>query len=161
MGRSTILADNNMFQVRPEDYQTLINKERETELHHTVARLIYLMSRAKKDIKTSIDFLCTWVRSPDKDEWKNIVRVIRYTRGTVHLPLIPRADVLGFIKWWVDASFDAQSDCKGNTGTMMFMGSGLIMEILWKKKKWEELNRSRYSGSGRRLATVPVIEILY
>ena len=134
MGRSTILADNNMFQVRPEDYQTLINKERETELHHTVARLIYFMSRAKKDIKTSIDFLCTWVRSPDKDEWKNIVRVIRYTRGTVHLPLIPRADVLSVIKWWVDASFASHPYCKGHTGSMMFMGSVLIMEISWKKK---------------------------
>ena len=81
MGRSTILADNNLFQVRPEDYQALINKERETALHHTVARIILFMSRARKDIKMSIDFLCTWVRSPDEDEWKNIVRVIRYTRG--------------------------------------------------------------------------------
>ena len=35
MGRSTILADNNMFQVRPEDYQALINKERK---HHYTTR---------------------------------------------------------------------------------------------------------------------------
>ena len=65
---------------------------------------------------------------------EKIVRVIRYTRGTVHLPLIPRADVLSVIKWWVDASFDAHLDCKGHTGAMMFMGSGLIMEISRKKK---------------------------
>ena len=133
MGRSTILADNNMFQVRPEDYHTLINKERATSLHHTVARLLFFMSRARKDIKISINFLCNWVRIPDEDEWKNIVRVIRYTRGTVHLPLIPRADVLSVIKWWVDAYFAAHQDCKGHTGAMMFMGSGLIMEISWKK----------------------------
>ena len=81
MGRHTILADNNMFQVGTEDYQTLLNKERATELYHMVAWLLFFMSRARKDIKMSIDFLCTWVRSPDEDEWKNIVRVIRYTRG--------------------------------------------------------------------------------
>ena len=58
-----------------------------------------------------------------------IVRVIRYTRGTVHLPLIPRANFLIVIKWWVDAPFAAHPYCKGHTGAMMFMGSGLIMEI--------------------------------
>ena len=65
---------------------------------------------------------------------EKIVRVIRYTRGTVRLPLIPRADVLSVIKWWVDASFAAHPYCKGHTGAMLFMGSGLIMEILRKKK---------------------------
>ena len=62
------------------------------------------------------------------------MRVIRYTRGTVHLKLIPRVDVLSVIKWWVDASFAAHPYCKGHTGAMVFMGSGLIMDILWKKK---------------------------
>ena len=82
----------------------------------------------------SIDLLCTWVRSPDEDEWKNVVRVIRYTRGIVHMPLIPRANVLSVIKWWVDASFATNPDCKGHTGAMVFMRSLLTMEILWKKK---------------------------
>ena len=91
------------------------------------------MSRARKYIKMSIDFLCTWVRSPDEDEWKNVVMFIRYTRGTVHMPLTPRVDVLSVIKWWVDASFAVQPYCKGHTGAMMFMGSVLIMEISWKK----------------------------
>ena len=81
MGRHTILADNNLFRVRPEDYQTLLSKEWATALYHTVAQLLFFMSRARKDIKMSIDFLWTWVRIPDEDEWKNIVRVIRYTRG--------------------------------------------------------------------------------
>ena len=68
MGRHTILADNNLFQVRPEDYQTLLNKERATELYHMVAWLLFFMSRARKDIKISINFLYNWVRSPDEDE---------------------------------------------------------------------------------------------
>ena len=52
----------------------------------------------------------------------------------MHLPLIPRADVLSVIKWWVNAYFAAHPDCKGHTRSMMFMGSVLIMEISWKKK---------------------------
>ena len=50
------------------------------------------------------------------------------------MPLTPRVDVLSVIKWWVDASFAAHPYCKGHTGAMVFMGSGLIMDILWKKK---------------------------
>ena len=52
----------------------------------------------------------------------------------MHLPLIPRDDVLTVIKWWVDSSFAAHPYYKGHTGAMMFIGSGLIMEISWKKK---------------------------
>ena len=59
---------DNIFQVSPEYDHTLLNKERETAFHHTVAQLLFFMSRAMKDIKMTIDFLCTLVRIPDEDD---------------------------------------------------------------------------------------------
>ena len=82
----------------------------------------------------AIDFLCTRVRSLNEYDWGNIARVLRYIRGNLHLPLILRANSLRFIKWWVDAPFSTNPDCKGHTGVMMSMGSGSIMELLRKQK---------------------------
>ena len=73
----TIQAANHMFKPRPEDEQTLINGEQATAFHHTVAQLIFFASRARKDIKMKINFLCNQVRIPDKDEWGKLVRVLR------------------------------------------------------------------------------------
>ena len=62
------------------------------------------------------------------------MRVIRYIIGTLHLLLILRAKILSVIKWWVDASFAADPDCKDHTGAMMYIGSGSIMELSRKQK---------------------------
>ena len=79
------------------------------------------MSRAMKDIKMAIDFLCTLVRITNEDDKGKLVRLLRYIRGTLHLPLILRADRLSFIKWWVDGSFAVHPYYKGHTGLMVYM----------------------------------------
>ena len=109
-GRSTIPAANHMLQVRPEDEKTIIKEEGGTAFHHTVAQLLFVTSSASKYIKMAIYFLCTQVRIPYEVDWGELVRVIRYIIGTLHLPLILRANVLSVIKWWVDASFAAHPD---------------------------------------------------
>ena len=43
--------------------------------------------------------------------------------------LILRAESLSVIKLWIDAYFASHPDCKGDTGAMMYMGSGSIMEL--------------------------------
>ena len=108
--RSTIPAANNIFQVRPEDERAILDEEWATELHHMVSQMLFVTSRARKCINMDIAFLCTKVRIPYKDEWGKLVRVIRCIIGTLHLPLILRADSPSFIKWWVDASFAAYPD---------------------------------------------------
>ena len=87
-----------MFKVRPEDKQTLIDKDKEAAFHHTVAQLVFVTSRARKQIKMAIAFLCNRVRIPKEDYRGNLVRVIIYIRGTLHLPLVLRSDILNVIK---------------------------------------------------------------
>ena len=67
-GRSTSLEDNNLFQVSPEEKQTLLDKERATAFHHTVAHLVFVTSRARKHIKMAIAFQCNRVRISEEDD---------------------------------------------------------------------------------------------
>ena len=109
-GIRTSLKANNMFQVRPEDDQTLLYKEQATQFHQTMPQLLFDTSRARKYIKMAIDFLRTPVRTPYKYGWGKLVRVIRYIIGTLHISLILRGDNPSVIKWWVDESFAAYPD---------------------------------------------------
>ena len=67
-GRSTIPEDNNLFQVRHEDEWMLLNEERSKVLHHTVAQMLFVTSRYRKDIKMDIAFLCNRVRTSEEDD---------------------------------------------------------------------------------------------
>ena len=80
-GISMIPEANNLFQVRPEDEQTLLNKDQATVFHHTVVHLLYSMSRSRKDINMDMASLCARVRIQDEDDWGNIVSVLRCIRG--------------------------------------------------------------------------------
>ena len=62
------------------------------------------------------------------------MRVIRCIRGTLYLTLILRFYRLSVIKLWNDESFAEHPYFKGHTGDMMSMGSGSIIELLWKQK---------------------------
>ena len=121
-------------QVRSEDKRKILDEERASELYHTVAQLLFFMSRVRKDTKTAISFLCTQVKILEEYKWGNLVQVLRYIRGNLHLPPIMRDYIMSAIKWRVNPYFSAHTKCKGHTGAMMSMGSGSIMETSWKKK---------------------------
>ena len=88
-----------------------------------MAQLLFCTARVRKDTKIPISFLSTQVRRLDNIDWVNLVRVLIYIRGTLNLPLVLRVNSLSVIKWWDDAYFAAQPDCKGHTGAMMYIGS--------------------------------------
>ena len=62
-------------------------------------------SRSRKCIKVVVAFLCIQVRIPDNSDWGKLVRVLKYIRGTLRLPLILRAEILSVVKCWFDSSF--------------------------------------------------------
>ena len=41
------------------------------------------MKRARPDLETSIDFLCTRVDKSDEDDWGKLRRVIAYVKSTI------------------------------------------------------------------------------
>ena len=64
------------------------------------------------------------MRGPDTDDYKKLVRVMKYIQGTIDLPLILSIDKSGNIKWYVDASFAVHKDMRSHTGGFMTMETG-------------------------------------
>ena len=64
------------------------------------------------------------VREPDMDDWKKLVHLMKYIRGTRALALILSADGSGILKWFVDASFAVRPNMRGHSGGGLTLGRG-------------------------------------
>ena len=47
--------------------------------HHTVAQLLFVSQRARRDIQTPVSFLTKRVKAHDRDDWNKLVRCLQYT----------------------------------------------------------------------------------
>ena len=121
-GSKSTAAPDNLFTVN-DDCEKL-SPEKIVQFHNLVAKTLYATKRARPDTCTSIAFLTTRVRAPDKDDWKKLVHLMRYLRGTRQLPLILSANGSGILKWWVDASFAVHPNLRGHSGGGLSMGHG-------------------------------------
>jgi hypothetical protein len=131
-------ASDHLFQVRdPEEAEKLgklLSKERAKSFHHSVAQLLFVSTRVRRDIQTTVAFLTTRVKKPDEDDWGKLKRLLKYLKGTKHMKLTLTVDNLSIIRWWVDASYNVHEDCKGQTGAMMSLGKGAPISFSRKQK---------------------------
>ena len=97
-------------------------------------QLLFLATRARRNIQTAVAFLTTRVKRPDKDDWGKLRRVLKYLQGTRYMKLTLSVDDLSMIRWWVDASDRTHHDMKGHTGTLMSLGQGAIISGSRKQK---------------------------
>ena len=131
-------ASENLFRIRdPEENDKLkkwLEPERAKAFHHSVAQLLFVSTRVRRDIQTAVAFLTTRVKKPDEDDWGKLKRLLKYLLGTKHLRLRLTVEDLGVIRWWVDASYNVHEDCKGQTGAMMSLGNGAPISFSRKQK---------------------------
>ena len=111
-----------------------LEKEKKDEFHTNVAKLLFLCCRARPDIKCAVSFLCCRVQQPDEDDWKKLLRVLKYLRSTKNLTLSIKVDDLLNPKWWADAAFAVHPDMKSHTGGVMMLGSGALQCISKKQR---------------------------
>jgi hypothetical protein len=117
-------AASHLFEVNTEAEK--LDETKKEFFLHVVAQLLFLCKRARPDIQTAVAFLCTRVQYPDIDDYKKLVRVIKYLRKTKDMPLRLEAESLKIAKWWVDASYAVHPDMKSHTGGVFSMGKGGI-----------------------------------
>ena len=111
-----------------------LEPQKAEEFHTFVAKALFATKRARPDIHTAIAVLCTRVQKPNKDDWKKLVRLMKYLNGTREDKLFLSADNLGVIKWHVDASFAVHPDFKSQTGACMTYGTGMPITISRKQR---------------------------
>jgi hypothetical protein len=124
-GESATPAADHLFEVNDQDPKPL-DEEKAILFHHNVAKLLFLCKRARPDIQIAVAFLSTRVKNPDVDDYKKLIRVMRYLRGTVDMPLTLEADKMHVLKWWVDASYGVHPDMKSHTGGALSLGKGVV-----------------------------------
>jgi len=107
---------------------------RSTQFHNIVAKTLYTTKRARPDTSTSVAFLTTRVREPDKDDWSKLTHLVKYPRGTKNLPLVLGANKSGILKWWIDGSFAVHPNMRGHTGGGLSLGRGFPNVVSTKQK---------------------------
>jgi hypothetical protein len=93
-----------------------------------------MAKRAHQDIQTTVAFLMTRVKKPNKDDWGKLKRVLGYLNGTKYLRLRISVDDLGILKWYMDGSLNVHWDCKGHAGAIFTLGQGAVTSYLRKVK---------------------------
>ena len=96
------------------------------QFHSTVAKLIYISTRTRQDLLTTISLLSKRVLHPTQDDWIKLQRAVRYLENTktqnlklgLTIPLTKRTHI--------DASFAVHSDYKSHTGICISLGVGIF-----------------------------------
>jgi hypothetical protein len=132
VGRAATPAANHLFHVN--DNPVLVDPKRKDTYVHMVMQLLYLSQRARPDIRTAISFLCGRIKAPDEDDYKKLIRLVKYLQSTKYMVLCLSADSLSKIYWSVDASFAVHPDMKGHTGGTMTLGKGAVYSTSNKQK---------------------------
>ena len=130
-GAAATPAALHLFKVNPEESK--LDEDRARSFHTAVAKLLFVTKRGRGDLMTAISFLSTRVKEPDEDDWKKLVRLLKYVNATLDLKLTLSANGTNVLKWWVDGSYAVHHDFKGHTGGTFTMGQGAITNISTKK----------------------------
>ena len=111
-----------------------IDQARAEEFHTFVAKGLFLCKRARPDILPVIATLCTRVKEPNENDWKKLIRLMKFLNGTRDVKLKLSAEKLNMCKWHVDASFAVHPDFKSHTGGTFTLGKGSLINQSSKQK---------------------------
>ncbi|XP_036146130.1 secreted RxLR effector protein 161-like [Monomorium pharaonis] len=123
---------NRERKLREESYEENILNETETLTNvpykEAVGSLLYLAGATRPDIAFAVNMVSRHQINPTEQDWKMIIRIFRYLKGTKKLGLsytAKRNDLQAFS----DASF---ADCKGSVTT-----SGYIIQLYGDTISWK------------------------
>jgi hypothetical protein len=125
-------ATDHLLTVRDKSLAKPLPEEQAREFHHASAQLLFLSTRARRDIQPATVFLTTRVRCPDEDDWGKVKQLLGLLKGTPNTPLILSADLLTLSRWWVDGAYAVHDDCRGHTGAGMSLWQGMALSYAWK-----------------------------
>ena len=66
----TTAAPEDLFKINEDSMK--LNSDMATAFHNIVAKVLYMVKRARPDASVPIAFLTTRVRSPDIDDWRKL-----------------------------------------------------------------------------------------
>ena len=130
----TTPAAEHLFNVDPN--KPVLDKERKEEFHTITAKSLFVSNRTRPDLNPTVPFLCTRTKNPSEDDWKKMLRMLKYVEATIELELRLQADEgeILICKWYPDAAFAVHADMKSHTGGVFTLGKGSLKTISAKQK---------------------------
>ena len=92
--------------------------------HSTVAKLIYISTRTRQDLLTTISFLSKRVSNHTQEDWRKLQRALNHLYNTKTQRLRLGMTTPMTIRTYIDASLAIHSDFKSHTGICITMGIG-------------------------------------
>ena len=75
-----------------------LSKKLSVGFHRVVSTTLFATKHARPDSGTSLLFLTTRIKHPDKDDWSNLGHLVKYFRVTKKFALILGANGTGVLK---------------------------------------------------------------
>jgi hypothetical protein len=95
--------------------------------------------RARPDILLAVSFMTTRVKNPDVDDWRKVIRVLSYLKGSLDITLTLVCDKIDKLTWFIDGSYASHTDMKGQSGAVLTTGN---CSVLFKCSKQKVNTRS-------------------
>jgi hypothetical protein len=111
-----------------------LDEEQRSIFHTFVMKGTFVCKRARPDVDPGIGFLSSRVNEANEDDWKKLLRVMGFLKGTIEDILTLEADDADALTWYIDAAFAVHADMKSHTGAILTMGKGAVMSSSNKQK---------------------------
>ena len=125
-------ATSFLFTVNEE--ATQLDHWKSKVFHSTTAKLLYIMQRARPDIKTAVSFLMKHVSKRIIDDWKKLRWVIGFLKGTINELRVIGATSLMEILTFIDSAYAVHANCRSHTGGLSSFGIGTVHA---RSKSWK------------------------
>ncbi len=104
-----------------------------------VARLLYLLKRARPDILTAVGYLCTRVKQPSKNDQEKLLRVLGYLEGKNQEVLKLEPQGMLKLQAFINTSFSMHLDRKLQSGVYVSIGGA---PIYYGSRKQKSISKS-------------------
>jgi hypothetical protein len=122
----------NLFMVNKESEK--LNQKGRAEFYTVVAKLLYQGKRARPNILLAVQFFCTRVQSPTKDDKRKLERVVGYLMMTKNKARVFDRSTFERVTTYIDASSATHEDGKSQSGCFVMLGNTLVHEACQKQK---------------------------
>ncbi|XP_047326371.1 uncharacterized mitochondrial protein AtMg00810-like [Impatiens glandulifera] len=109
-------------------------------LYRTIVGSLVYLTITRPDIAHDVHIVCQFVTAPTTVHWSDVLRILRYLRGTQFQSLLLSSSSSLDLRAFSDADWAVDpSDHKSITGFCIFLGDSLIS---WKSKKQDVISRT-------------------
>jgi hypothetical protein len=102
----------------------LLGKDERELFHSIVAKWQYLGKRVRPDILVTVSFLVKRVLTPTQQDWRKLMKLIRYIRHTRELDLTLEFDKNVNVIAYIDVSYGVHANKRLHTGSTISLGKG-------------------------------------